>query len=65
MKTEKGEPPIDFRQMVGTSAIDGGSSENAELALKRGMYALLCFVADRDGGPPHVVQGMIGEAEVR
>jgi len=27
MKTEKGDPPIDFRRMVGTSAIDGGSSE--------------------------------------
>ena len=65
MKTEKGDPPIDFREMVGTSAIDGGSSENAELELKRGKYALLCFVADRDGGPPHVAQGMIGEAEVR
>jgi hypothetical protein len=51
--------------MVGTSAIDGGSSENAELQLKRGKYALLCSVADRDGGPPHIAQGTLGEAEVR
>jgi hypothetical protein len=65
MRTEKGRPPIKFDQMVGTSAIDGGGSENAELELKRGKYALLCFVSDRDGGPPHVVQGMIGEAVVR
>jgi hypothetical protein len=65
MRTEKGAPPIKFDQMVGTSAVDGGGSENAELKLRRGKYVLLCFVSDRDGGPPHVVQGMIGEAVVR
>jgi hypothetical protein len=65
MRTEKGPPPIKFDQMVGTSAIDSGGSENAELQLKPGKYALLCFVSDRDGGPPHVAQGMIGEAVVR
>lgn len=29
------------------------------------ILALLCFVSDRKGGPPHVAQGMIAEITVR
>jgi hypothetical protein len=32
---------------------------------KPGKYALLCFVSDRKGGPPHVAQGMLAEITVR
>ena len=63
-KTEKGRPPLDFEQIVGTSVIDGGATENVELELKSGKYALLCFISDRAGGPPHVAKGMISEATV-
>ena len=30
-----------------------------------GKYALICFVPDRKGGPPHSKKGMVSEATVR
>ena len=63
-RTEKGPPPLNFEEVVGTSVIDGGTAENVELELKSGKYALLCFISDRAGGPPHVAKGMISEATV-
>jgi hypothetical protein len=38
--------------------------QSVELDLKPGRYVLLCFVPDREGGPPHVAKGMISDAEV-
>ena len=34
------------------------------LDLKKGKYALVCFIPDRQGGPPHVAKGMVSEATV-
>lgn len=55
---------MDRENGVGTAAIDGGQKQIVELELREGKYALVCFVTDRDGGPPHVSQGMIAELEV-
>jgi hypothetical protein len=63
-KTEKGPPPFDESQSFNTAVIEGGDSQSVELELKKGTYALLCFVPDRAGGPPHAVKGMISEAVV-
>lgn len=66
IKTEKGEEPIDEKGTVDTPVLEGGGSQVAQLNLKKkGKYALLCFVPDRKGGPPHVAKGMISEATVR
>ena len=60
------EPPLDFENTSYTARIDGGTEQITELELDQpGKYALLCFVSDRKGGPPHVTQGMIAEATVR
>jgi len=60
------EPPLDFEHTSYSARIDGGTKQITELQLdKPGKYALLCFVSDRKGGPPHVAQGMIAEATVR
>jgi hypothetical protein len=60
------EPPLDFENTSYTARLEGGTQQITELALdKPGKYALLCFVSDREGGPPHVAQGMIAEATVR
>jgi plastocyanin len=60
------EPPLDFENTFYTARIAGGTKQITELALdKPGKYALLCFVSDRKGGPPHVAQGMIAEITVR
>jgi plastocyanin len=59
-------PPLDFANVAYTARIDGGTKQITELDLdKPGKYALLCFVSDRKGGPPHVAQGMIAEITVR
>ncbi len=60
-----GPPPIDFESAVGTSVIEGGGTITSTLDLKKGKYALLCFIADRKGGPPHVAKGMVAEATVQ
>lgn len=64
LRTEKGKPPVDFGREVATAVIAGGDSQVVTLDLDRGKYALLCFVADREGGPPHAFKGMIAETEV-
>jgi hypothetical protein len=59
-----GPPPVDFDQVTGTAVIDGGTKQVAQLELRKGKYALVCFIADRAGGPPHVAKGMLQEVEV-
>jgi hypothetical protein len=64
VKTEKGEPPIDEKRSFNTAVIEGGDSQSIQVALEEGDYALLCFVPDRAGGPPHAVKGMISKVTV-
>ena len=47
--------------------LDGGGSQVVTLDLKQaGTYAMLCFISDRQGGPPHSIgEGMLGEVEVK
>jgi len=66
IQTEKGAPPVDENGAVDTPVLDGGDSQVARLNLKKtGNYALLCFIPDREGGPPHAAKGMISEGTVR
>lgn len=67
----KGTGPIpvgklaDIRNAQETAVIERGQKQVVTLHLKPGKYALLCFVPDRKGGPPHVVKGMVDELTVR
>jgi hypothetical protein len=63
-ETEKGRPPFDERRSFSTAVVEGGVKQAVELDLEPGKYALICFVPDRAGGPPHAVKGMISEATV-
>lgn len=56
-----GPPPIDFERGTGTTVIDGGIAQNITIDLPAGRYATICFIADREGGPPHAALGMIEE----
>ena len=44
-----------------TSVLEGGTSQVIELDLKPGRYAFYCFISNREGGPPHAVEGMVSE----
>jgi hypothetical protein len=65
VRDEGGEPPIDEKNIQDYAIVDGGSGQVLELDLKPGKYALLCFIPDRKGGPPHAVKGMVSEAVVK
>jgi hypothetical protein len=65
IRTEKGDPPIDEESGDATAVIDGGRTQVAQLELKKGKYALVCFISDRRGGPPHAAKGMVTETTVR
>jgi hypothetical protein len=63
-ETEKGEPPLDESRGFSTAVIEGGESQSIDVELERGSYALLCWVPDRAGGPPHAVKGMVSKVTV-
>ena len=64
LETEEGEPPIVEDKTVSTGVLDGGESQAIDLTLQKGKYALLCFVGDRKGGPPHAFKGMVSQGVV-
>lgn len=64
LKTEKGKPPVDFEGIRSTAVLEGGTGQITDLELKKGRYAFVCFISDRQGGPPHVAKGMVSEIEV-
>jgi hypothetical protein len=64
LETEEGERPIFEDKTVSTGVLDGGESQVVDLTLLKGKYALVCFVADRKGGPPHAFKGMVSEGVV-
>jgi hypothetical protein len=51
----KGSPPVDFDASEVTAVLDSGGKEVDTVELKSGSYALLCFLTDRAGSPPHVI----------
>ncbi|HEU4945392.1 MAG TPA: hypothetical protein VFT10_09560 [Solirubrobacterales bacterium] len=63
-ENEKGPFPLNEKATKNTAVIEGGESQLVALDLKPGRYALLCFISDRQGGPPHAVKGMVDEVEV-
>lgn len=66
LRDEQGQPPLDEASLAETAVLDGGGSQVVTLDLKQaGTYAMLCFISDREGGPPHSIgEGMLGEVEV-
>lgn len=61
----QGPPPVDFEKGVSTAVIDGGQAQVAELDFQKGKYALVCFIVNRGGSPPHAVLGMVDEIDVQ
>jgi hypothetical protein len=65
LANNQGGSPFDQAALDETSVLDAGGSQVTTLNLKPGKYALLCFVSDRQGGPPHSIgRGMLGQIEV-
>jgi hypothetical protein len=67
LRDEQGQPPLEESGVAETAVLDGQESQVVTLDLKQpGKYAMLCFISDRQGGPPHSIgEGMLGEVEVK
>ncbi|HEY7137724.1 MAG TPA: hypothetical protein VIB48_21905 [Acidimicrobiia bacterium] len=57
-------PPIDFEKAVGAEVVDPGQSVFVHWNLSPGKYAMLCFLNDHTGGPPHFTMGMLQELDI-
>ena len=60
-----GRPPVEEAGIRETVVLEGGQRQLTELDLRAGRYALLCFVRNRAGGPPHTKLGMIDRLTIR
>lgn len=63
-RTDQGPPPVDFSREVSTAVVEGGDTQVVDVQLDSGEYALICFISDREGGPPHAAKGMLVAAQV-
>ena len=63
-----GKPPsfVDQKSFTSTSVLDAGKSEVTSLSLKTpGKYVLFCPLTDRDGGKPHLAEGLLTTVDVK
>jgi hypothetical protein len=60
----QGPPPLAEDNQVQSTVLEGGTSQVVDLELEPGRYAFFCFISDKQGGPPHVAQGMVSEVTV-
>ena len=58
-------PPVDFAGSAGTEVLDGKEALVTSLTLKKGHYALVCFLNDRDDLKPHFNKGLLKEVIVQ
>jgi hypothetical protein len=66
----RGGGPVPFEQSpqqgndIESTVMDPEFSQVVEAELQPGRYAFFCFIPDKQGGPPHVVKGMVSEVTV-
>lgn len=60
-----GPPPLDFANGTGALVLDAKRELVTTMTFKKGSYALLCFINDRDDTKPHIVQGLLSQVDVQ
>jgi hypothetical protein len=63
-RNPSGPPPLDFANGTSTEVLDAGRSLVTTLTLKKGSYALLCFLNDRDETKPHFMEGLLTKVDI-
>ena len=62
---EGGHPPFEEDATRSRARCSRGAPRSSSTSTsKPGNYAFVCFIADKTGGPPHIVKGMVSEVEV-
>lgn len=64
-RTQKGKSQLSVPSIQTTAVVEGGESQLVTFDLEPGRYAFYCFITDREGGKPHVLEGMVDEFEVK
>ncbi len=59
-----GPPPVDFDKEQDLAVTGPGEAQSVSLNLPAGSYVFLCFINDREGGPPHFTKGMIQQVDI-
>jgi hypothetical protein len=63
-RNPSGPPPLDFDNGTGTTVLDAGRELVTTMTLKKGSYALICFLNDRDETKPHFLEGLLTKVDV-
>ena len=58
LRAEDAPAPFVESKGLDTAILSGGERTVVDLRLESGDYALMCFIPDRAGGPPHIAKGM-------
>lgn len=61
----QGPPPIDFEKGTEVAVTQKGADTVSRVTFPAaGKYAMLCFINDKAGGPPHFTKGMLQEVDI-
>lgn len=63
-RSPSGPPPVDFANGTSTEILDAGRALVTTMTLKKGSYALICFLNDRDETKPHFMEGLLTKVDV-
>ena len=57
-------PPVDFEKEQDVAVTGPGEAQVVHMTFESGSYVFLCFVSDREGGPPHFTKGMVQQVDI-
>lgn len=62
--TPPDNPPIDFDKEQDLAVTGPGEAQSVTMNFEAGSYVFLCFINDREGGPPHFTKGMVTQVDI-
>ena len=60
----EGPPPVDFAKEQDVAVTGPGEAQVVNMTFESGSYVFLCFITDKEGGPPHYTTGMVQQVDI-
>ena len=60
----EGPPPVDFEKEQDVAVTGPGEAQVVNMTFESGSYVFLCFITDKEGGPPHFTKGMVQQVDI-
>ncbi len=60
----EGPPPVDFDKEQDVAVTGPGEAQVVNMTFESGSYVFLCFITDKEGGPPHFTKGMVQQVDI-